>query len=512
MKKEKRERMNNMNKALHMELREHKSSFMVYVVLRVMVIIMAVLQFFNGNFENVFLCGLTLILLLIPSMIQINLRIEFPTTLEIIILLFIFAAEILGEIQEYYIIFPFWDTMLHTLNGFLAAAIGFALVDILNREERIAFKLSPVFMAVVAFCFSMTIGVLWEFFECSMDLFMGFDMQKDTIVHSISSVMLDPAGGNKPTAIRQITSVLVNDQDLGLGGYLDIGLLDTMKDLFVNFIGAVLFSVIGFFYIKRRGKGRFAKRFIPKRKKEEADFLKIVTQERDARRNQIEERTDKDEKEMIEQQRTAKTELNESMIKTIVFDIGNVLSKFNYEEHLKQFVSSKEAYNKLVTATVNSKEWNELDRGVWTEQEILESFIKNDPSIEKEIRDMYAHMEGIMKEFDYATEWILELKKKGYQVLVLSNFSELILRTNRDQMKFLEVIDGGILSYKEHLIKPDAAIYQLLMKQYYLQPEECLFLDDREENVQGARAAGWQAIQFTDQQDAVEEMKKYQIK
>ena len=151
--------MNNMNKALHMELREHKSSFMVYVVLRVMVIVMAVLQFFNGNFENVFLCGLTLILLLIPSMIQINLRIEFPTTLEIIILLFIFAAEILGEIQEYYIIFPFWDTMLHTLNGFLAAAIGFALVDILNREERIAFKLSPVFTAVVAFCFSMTIGV-----------------------------------------------------------------------------------------------------------------------------------------------------------------------------------------------------------------------------------------------------------------------------------------------------------------------------------------------------------------
>lgn len=502
MKMDNKEKMDTMKKAVYMELREHKSSFMVYVVLRVLVIIMAVLQFFNGNFENVFLCGLTLILLLIPSMIQIQLRIEFPTTLEIIILLFIFAAEILGEIQEYYIIFPFWDTMLHTLNGFLAAAIGFALVDILNREERIAFKLSPVFMAVVAFCFSMTIGVLWEFFECGMDLFLGFDMQKDTIVHSISSVMLDPAGGNKPTAIHNITQVLVNDQELGLGGYLDIGLLDTMKDLFVNFIGAVLFSIIGFFYIKRRGKGKFAKRFIPKRKKEEADFLTIVTEEknaeaRDASQNQGEK---------------SETERSESKVKTIVFDIGNVLSQFCYEEHLKQFTEDETKYQKLLTATVMSPQWNELDRGVWTEQEIVDSFVKNDPSIEKEIRKMFAHMKGIMKEYDDSTEWILELKEKGYQVLVLSNFSDLILRTNRDQMKFLEVIDGGILSYREHVIKPDAGIYRLLMEQYDLKPEECIFLDDREENVQAAQAVGWNAIQFTDRKAAVEEMKKYGIR
>ncbi|MDD2971797.1 MAG: hypothetical protein PHE02_06670 [Lachnospiraceae bacterium] len=290
-----KEKFDNMKKALGMELREHKSSFIVYVVLRLLVIIMAVLQFFNGNFENVFLCGLTLILLLMPSMIQINLRIELPTTLEIIILLFIFAAEILGEIQAYYIIFPFWDTMLHTLNGFLAAAIGFALVDILNREERFTFKLSPVFMALVAFCFSMTIGVLWEFFECSMDLFLGFDMQKDTVLHTISSVMLDTNGGNRPTAIHNITSVILNGQELGLGGYLDIGLLDTMKDLFVNFVGAVIFSVIGFFYIKRRGKGRFAKRFIPRLKREEADFLTIVTDEQNATKDQ-EDKEHKNEK------------------------------------------------------------------------------------------------------------------------------------------------------------------------------------------------------------------------
>ena len=241
----------------------------VYVILRVLVVLALVAQVFNGNFENVFLCVLTLILFTIPSFIERTIRIDIPDTLEIIILLFIFAAEILGEIQAYYVQFPYWDTMLHTLNGFLCAAIGFSLLDILNRDERLAFKLSPVYLAVVAFCFSMTIGVLWEFFECFMDQMLLLDMQKDTIVHSIGSVMLDPAGGNTPVAIHDITDVIVVTADgaqhpLGLGGYLDIGILDTMKDLFVNFIGAVVFSFIGYFYVKNRGKGWFAKRFIPK--------------------------------------------------------------------------------------------------------------------------------------------------------------------------------------------------------------------------------------------------------
>ena len=158
--------------------------------------------------------------------------------------------------------------MLHTLNGFLCAAIGFSLLDILNRRGSLAFQLSPLYLALVAFCFSMTIGVLWEFFECTMDQLFLLDMQKDTVVHSIGSVMLDPSGGNTPTAIQNITDVIVVTADgtqhsLGLGGYLDIGLLDTMKDLFVNFIGAVVFSIIGYFYVKNRGQGKFARRFIP---------------------------------------------------------------------------------------------------------------------------------------------------------------------------------------------------------------------------------------------------------
>ncbi|MBM6925073.1 hypothetical protein [Pseudoflavonifractor phocaeensis] len=250
------------------QVRARPGVTIVYVTLRALVIASLVAQVLHRNYENVFLCVLTLFLFTLPSFIERSIRIDIPDTLEIIILLFIFAAEILGEIQAYYIQYPGWDTMLHTLNGFLCAAIGFSLLDILNRNEKLKFSLTPVYLSIVAFCFSMTIGVLWEFFEFFMDQTFLLDMQKDTVVHSIGSVMLDPAGGNVPVSIKNITDVIVvtadgAQQSLGLGGYLDIGIIDTMKDLLVNFIGAVVFSTIGYFYVKNRGKGKFAPQFIP---------------------------------------------------------------------------------------------------------------------------------------------------------------------------------------------------------------------------------------------------------
>lgn len=248
--------------------REKRTVTLVYIFLRTSVLLVLLAQIFNRNFENVFLCVLTLILFTMPSLLERKLDIDLPNTLEIIILLFIYAAEILGEIGAYYVTFPNWDTVLHTMNGFLCAAIGFSLLDILNRNSRVRFHLSPLYLAIVAFCFSMTVGVLWEFFECAMDQFFFFDMQKDTIVHDIGTILLDPTGGNHPVVLRNITDVIVVQADgaktaLGLGGYLDIGLMDTMEDLFVNFIGALVFSIIGYFYVLSRGKGKFVKRFIP---------------------------------------------------------------------------------------------------------------------------------------------------------------------------------------------------------------------------------------------------------
>ena len=248
--------------------KEKRSVTLVYILLRTSVVLVMLAQIFNRNFENVFLCVLTLLLFMMPSVMKRKLDVELPNTLEIIILLFIYAAEILGEIGAYYVTFPYWDTVLHTLNGFLCAAIGFSLVDILNRSSSERFNLSPLYMAIVAFCFSMTVGVIWEFFECTMDQLFFLDMQKDTVVSAIGSIMLDAPGGNHPVVIKNITDVIIVQADgtqtaLGLGGYLDIGLLDTMEDLFVNFIGALTFSIIGYFYVKSRGENKFAKRFIP---------------------------------------------------------------------------------------------------------------------------------------------------------------------------------------------------------------------------------------------------------
>ncbi len=240
----------------------------VYVVLRVLVIATLIWQILSRNYQNAFVCLLTLFLFLLPSIIERKLRIDLPDTLEIIILLFIFAADILGEIQEFYVLVPHWDTVLHTINGFLFAAVGFSIVNILNENKRIAMELSPFYMAVVAFCFSMTIGVLWEFFEWGSDCLLGFDMQKDMVLTNIASVTLHPEGRNivqTVTGIQDTILVLADGTQisLGLGGYLDIGLMDTMKDLLVNLIGALVFSPAGYFYVKSRGKGRLARMFIP---------------------------------------------------------------------------------------------------------------------------------------------------------------------------------------------------------------------------------------------------------
>lgn len=247
----------------------NKTTLTVYLVLRALIILIMVRAVLRGNYESVFLCALSLALLILPSILQKRLYITLPSTLEIVILLFIFAAEILGELASFYVRVPNWDTMLHTVNGFLCAAVGFALVDMINRNERFSLRLSPVYLAIVAFCFSMTVGVLWEFFEFAADRFIGLDMQKDTVLSAIGSVALDPTMSNKVVRVKDIADVIIvhsdgSRQTLGLGGYLDVGLFDTMKDLFVNFIGAVVFSVIGYFYVKQEGKSKFASRFIPR--------------------------------------------------------------------------------------------------------------------------------------------------------------------------------------------------------------------------------------------------------
>ncbi len=242
-------------------VKENKATFIIFTILRILIVVIMVRSIFIGNYEGVFTCILTLLLLLIPSFLKGALRISIPPLFESIIYLFIFSANILGELAHFYAHIPIWDTMLHTLNGFLFAAVGYSAVDLLNRSSK-KIKLSPLYLTLVAFCVSMTIGVLWEFFECGMDLFFGTDMQKDFIVDTIRSTKLDPTNNQNVIVVKDIVNTTITTRSGEVtvidGGYLDIGILDTMKDLFVNFIGAIVFCVFGFIYEKVGRKNKTA--------------------------------------------------------------------------------------------------------------------------------------------------------------------------------------------------------------------------------------------------------------
>ena len=258
----------NVQKAIKMTYKENKrSSLVIYLILRFLVIICMILQILRGDLNNALLCLLSLILLFAPLFIQNKFEITLPNDLEIAIYLFIFSAEILGEIDNFFGIIPYWDIILHTINGFLATAVGFSLVDLLNKNSK-NINLSPFYLCLVAFCFSMTIGVLWEFFEYGCDKFLNVDMQKDTVIQKISSVALNPDGENKAVVVDDIGKTIIYDTNGDVlqvidNGYLDIGLNDTIEDLFVNFIGAIAFSCFAFFDLKHNRSNSFINRFVP---------------------------------------------------------------------------------------------------------------------------------------------------------------------------------------------------------------------------------------------------------
>lgn len=201
------------------------------------------------------------------------LKIEIPNMLEIIIISFIFSSTVLGELSDFYGYFSMWDTILHALTGFLAGGVGFSLVYLLNKNTK-TMNLTPLLLAIVSFCFSMTVGVMWEFVEFSADHIFQLDMQKDSLVQQINSVELSK-DGNTVHSIPNIEQTIVEYKDSAgntekyviSGGYLDIGIIDTMKDLFVNFIGALTFSIFGYLYSQNDyRKFTFIRNFIPRKR------------------------------------------------------------------------------------------------------------------------------------------------------------------------------------------------------------------------------------------------------
>lgn len=247
------------------KVKEQRGVFILYSILRLLVVLIGIRSVLLHNYDVTATCLLVLALFFVPSILEETLKIRIPALFEGIIYCFIFAAEILGELAHFYTQIPIWDTMLHTLNGFLFAAVGFSTVELLNRTNKNV-NLSPLYLTMVAFCFSMTIGVLWEFFECGADLFLGQDMQKDFIVDHFQSVTLDPNHSQEVIHVTDITGTVIQTASGETfhidGGYLDIGILDTMKDLLVNFIGAVVFCSFGFAFLKYGEKRKVANKVV----------------------------------------------------------------------------------------------------------------------------------------------------------------------------------------------------------------------------------------------------------
>ncbi len=269
MKKEKTPRARRVREflaAFVCRVRANKISFAIYALMGVITSLVIVLTFIDRQYESTFTAVLSLLLFMLPTFVEESFRIKLPVALEIVAVLFVFCANILGEIFAFYTLLPFWDDMLHYTSGFIFAAFGFSLVELFNRNVKFDFHLSPIFVSTVAFCFAVTVGVVWEFFEFGADMLLHTDMQKDMMVRELYSAHLNPAG-QAPIGIGEIAHTVITTEGgevVHLGGYLDIGLFDTMKDLLVDVLGALLFCIIGFFYTGHSAHARLARQFIPR--------------------------------------------------------------------------------------------------------------------------------------------------------------------------------------------------------------------------------------------------------
>lgn len=186
--------------------------FWVGFVFRILLIFAIGQSIWFGEWLYLFYAVLTLLLISLPAIIEKKTRIDWPNEFEIAIVVFLFAAIYLGEIHKFYYFFWWWDGLLHFISGLIIALLAFTLVWILNNEKRVRMKLSPGFVSLFAFCFALAIGGLWEIFEFGIDYFTA------------NAYMMQ-----------------------------ETGIVDTMWDLILDSLGALVVSLLGYFYLKRRG-------------------------------------------------------------------------------------------------------------------------------------------------------------------------------------------------------------------------------------------------------------------
>ncbi|OUP50818.1 HAD family hydrolase [Lachnoclostridium sp. An181] len=185
------------------------------------------------------------------------------------------------------------------------------------------------------------------------------------------------------------------------------------------------------------------------------------------------------------------------MKNTVIFDLGNVLVAYDWKKYLDQFPYSGETKKIIADAMFLNRTWEDGDLGVYDEESWLLAFIKNAPSHEKEIREVYANLEGTIHRFDYTDKLIQKFREKGFRIYFLSNYSEYLYRKSKEELSFIETFDGGVFSYSEKCMKPEVGIYKILLERYNIEPSNAIFYDDREENVKAAVELGMEGVVFT---------------
>ncbi len=200
------------------------------------------------------------------------------------------------------------------------------------------------------------------------------------------------------------------------------------------------------------------------------------------------------------------------MINTVVLDIGNVLARFRWEDYLIDCGYEEEIKRRIGNATVLSRRWKEWDRGAVDEQELIDACIAEEPELRQEILKLFFDdYEQLVVEYEYSADFVRRLKEKGYRVYLLSNYSRMHFHRENNPFRFVDFVDGGVISYEVKHIKPEPEIYRILLEKYDIQPENAVFLDDLEENLETAKAFGLHTIQVKNHQQALKDLRKLGI-
>ncbi|MFQ6807871.1 MAG: HAD family hydrolase [Blautia sp.] len=199
-------------------------------------------------------------------------------------------------------------------------------------------------------------------------------------------------------------------------------------------------------------------------------------------------------------------------IDTLIFDLGKVLVRYDFRKLLADLKYDEETAQAVADAMFLSPQWTEGDRGVKTEEEILQSFIDNNPAYEQEIRQTFEEMGRTISLYSYTKDWMKYLKKRGYKLYILSNFSKPLYDRCQKELKFLELMDGGYMSWQIHCLKPEPEIFQKLLSDFQIDPSKAVFLDDMIDNVAEARAQGLNAIHFTGRKQALKQLLEFGVK